>query len=255
MTAPGSPTVVDVATIPAFDHAEAMAWAEIEAGRLVELVRRLPPDAWSRPTDCAGWDVKAVLSHVLGSLEAHRHATEFVRQFVGATRATRRRGGPMVDHMTAAHVREHARLAPADIAARIERLAVPAVRARRRVPPPVRALPFRPGPPFAGRWTLGYLVDVILNRDQWMHRVDVTRAAGIPMTVTAGHDGRLVADVVREWAAAHGQPFSLVLGGPAGGSYAAGTGGEAMCLDAVEFCRILSGRGDASGLLTTEVPF
>jgi uncharacterized protein (TIGR03083 family) len=232
-----------------------MAWAETEAERLVDVVRRLTPDDWSRPSDCAGWDVKAVLSHVLGALEANRHVSEFVRQFRGATRAARRRGGPMIDQMTAAQVREHARLAPADIAGRIERLAGPAVRARRRIPPPVRALPFRPGPPIEGRWTVGYLVDVIMNRDYWMHRVDVSRAVGIPVAVTLDHDGRLVADVVREWARLHGQPFTLVLEGPAGGTYAAGSGGEALCLDAVEFCRILSGRRDATGLLTTEVPF
>lgn len=32
-------------------------------------------------------------------------------------------------------------------------------------------------------------------------------------------------------------------------------GGEEITLDAVEFCRILSGRGDGNGLLTQAVPF
>ena len=46
-------------------------------------------------------------------------------------------------------------------------------------------------------WRMGYLVDIILTRDTWMHRVDIARATGRPMELTAEHDGRIVADVVR----------------------------------------------------------
>jgi hypothetical protein len=60
---------------------------------------------------------------------------------------------------------------------------------------------------------------------------------------------------VAEWARRHGQPFTLVLEGPAGGSYTAGTGGPHLQLDAVQFCRVLSGRGTADGLLAQQVPF
>jgi hypothetical protein len=47
------------------------------------------------------------------------------------------------------------------------------------------------------------------------------------------------------------------LEGPAGGSFQSGQTGEALRLDAVEFCRILSGRNpaEARGLLKTEVLF
>jgi hypothetical protein len=98
-------------------------------------------------------------------------------------------------------------------------------------------------------------MDVIYNRDAWMHRVDVTRAIGREMMLTPNHDGRLIADAVAEWARRHGQPFRLKLTGPAGGEYAAGNGDEHIELDAVEFCRILSGRALGSGLMSTEVPF
>src|SRR6266536_2141047 len=50
-------------------------------------------------------------------------------------------------------------------------------------------------------------------------------------------------------------PCRLTLTGPAGGSYVAGEGGETIELDAVEFCRILSGRAEGAGLMSTEVPF
>ena len=52
-----------------------------------------------------------------------------------------------------------------------------------------------------------------------------------------------------------GEPFTLVLTGPAGGTYSGGTGGEELTCDAVEFCRILSGRGTGTGLLAQPVPF
>ena len=82
-------------------------------------------------------------------------------------------------------------------------------------------------------------MDVIYTRDTWMHRVDLAQATGLPLELTADHDGRLVADVVRDWADRHGRPFRIQLDGPAGGSYAQGVGGEEHNLDAVEFCRIL----------------
>ena len=105
------------------------------------------------------------------------------------------------------------------------------------------------------QWTFGYLIDVILTRDTWMHRIDATRATGAPLRLTPDHDGVIVADVVREWAGRHGQPFTLTLTGPAGGTWSAGTSGPLLSLDAVGFCRALSGRGPRDGLLTVPVPF
>ncbi len=104
-------------------------------------------------------------------------------------------------------------------------------------------------------WTVGYLFDIIHTRDPWMHRIDITRATGRHLELSATHDGRIVADVVAEWARRHGQPFTLTLAGPAGGSYHAGDGGVHLAFDAVEFCRTLSGRGAGEGLLRTTVPF
>ena len=107
------------------------------------------------------------------------------------------------------------------------------------------------------RWALSYLFDIIFTRDSWMHRVDITRATRHEMMLTPEHDGRIVADVVAEWARRHGKPFRLVLSGPAGGTFTQGSDGDELALDAVEFCRVLAGRDpDAhTGLLTQEVPF
>ncbi|HEY6688149.1 MAG TPA: hypothetical protein VI094_18290 [Propionibacteriaceae bacterium] len=56
-------------------------------------------------------------------------------------------------------------------------------------------------------WSLGYVTDVILTRDPWMHRVDLARATDQDPVHTADHDGVIVADVVAEWARRHGQPY------------------------------------------------
>jgi hypothetical protein len=59
----------------------------------------------------------------------------------------------------------------------------------------------------------------------------------------------------RQGGRTHGQPFVLALDGPAGGNFTQGVGGDKPHLDAVEFCRILSGRSSGLGPLEQEVPF
>jgi hypothetical protein len=103
-------------------------------------------------------------------------------------------------------------------------------------------------------WTFGYLMDTILTRDPFMHRVDIARATGLPMTATPDHEGVVIDDVVREWAERHGAAYSLELTGPAGGHWETGEG-ERIGMDAFEFCRVLAGRAPGTGLLSTLLPF
>ena len=106
------------------------------------------------------------------------------------------------------------------------------------------------------KWTIGYLVDIILTRDIWMHRVDLAAATGTEMQLDSTHDARIVAEIVAEWARRHGQPFDLHLTGPAGGRFsAAGADAPALELDAVDFCLTVSGRLPGEGLLAQDVPF
>lgn len=240
--------------VPALSRREAAVLSADENQRFVELVRPLSEDDWSKQTDCPAWDVRAMASHVLGSMEANVSIPQFVHQLRAGKKAAGDR--PDIDGMTEVQVRERAHLRPEELVDLLGSKAPRAARARSRMPGPVRRIPIKVEvAKVMETWRLGYLVDAIMTRDTWMHRVDIARATGRELVLTADHDGRLVADIVGEWARRHGQPFRLHLEGPAGGTFTKEGGGEDITLDAVEFCRILSGRAAGAGLLTQEVPF
>ncbi|MDP9075034.1 MAG: maleylpyruvate isomerase family mycothiol-dependent enzyme [Actinomycetota bacterium] len=247
-------TVTPVREIRPLDHDEAMAMAEVEYQRFLAAVEGLAPSDWSAATDCPGWDVRAVVAHVLGMCELDSSRAEAERQISTAAKIAADTGGYRIDALTALQVREHAHLTPPQLLEALRQAAPGALAGRTHTPETVRASSFIPGAPPYEEWTLGYLLDVIHTRDVWMHRVDIARATGTDLVLTGDHDGRFVALVVAEWAARHGKAFTLHLDGPAGGSFGA-DGGEVYHLDAVEFCRIVSGREKGTGLLAQEVRF
>jgi uncharacterized protein (TIGR03083 family) len=235
-------------------HGEAMGLAETEFARMVAQLRVLSSEDWGRSTICDLWDVRAMASHVLGMAESQASMRQFGHDFRAAGKRT---GGKMIDAMTATQVSERLSMSPQAIVDRLEAVAPKAVKARRRTPAPMRwGVRMKQDPPFdTERWRFGYLVDTIFTRDTWMHRLDISRATDRPMVLTGDHDGRLVGDVVAEWARRHGQSCSLTLTGPAGGTWQAGAGGEPLVLDALDFCAIVGARQVGTGLLTTMVPF
>ena len=249
-------TAKQIATIPPLRHREAMRMAAVEYDRFAAAVDALAADDWARPTDNELWDVKAMVAHVLGMMDMNASIIETVRQQRAAAKASKRNGTAPIDELTALQVDKHVDRPVAELTTLVRVTAPKALAGRRRTPGLMRAMPMDPGTPlFPEKWKLGYLLDVILTRDTWMHRVDLARATGDELVLTGDHDGRIVADVVKEWARRHGRPFTLVLTGPAGGEYTHGEGGEHIDLDAVEFCRVLSGRGTGTGLLAQKVPF
>jgi uncharacterized protein (TIGR03083 family) len=241
---------------PALDHASARRLAAAEYGRFIGQLRELAPGDWTRPTACPAWDIPAMACHVLGMAELAASPVEQARQM----RAAKRADGPFLDALTALQVDKHRHRPPAEIIARLAAVTPRAARSRGRTPWLVRQVRMSDQPVDSvgtqtEDWTVGYLTDVILTRDTWMHRSDIAIAADRELTLTTGHDGTLIADVAAEWAGRHGQPCTLTLTGPAGGRWAWGTSGPSYELDAVEFCRIVSGRGRGDGLLATPVPF
>lgn len=242
-------------TMPAMEpmrHRDWMTASAEEYRRIGELLAGLGDEDWRRRTDCPEWDVRELVAHLVGNAEMSASMREMGRQQKLGRRL--RPGAPGIDGMTAVQVQERAEVPPAQLVRDLADVARRAVRARGRIPAPIRAVPIPFGPPLGTR-PLGYLMDRIYTRDAWMHRIDLARATGRPLELTPGHDGRIVADVVAEWAGVHGRPYALTLTGPAGGTFTRGSGGESITLDAVEFCRVLSGRGAGSGLLASQVPF
>jgi uncharacterized protein (TIGR03083 family) len=242
--------------IPALGHEEAMRLAAAEYDRLLDLVDDLHDEDWSRPTDCTDWDVKATLGHLLGMLELQADAEERMRQVKTAAEIAARTGRLRIDEMTALQVREHTQLAPEELRRALHDAAAQGLASRQALTADERARPYLSELPGEKPWTLGYLFDVIHTRDPWMHRIDIARATGRELVLSADHDGRLVADVLSDWASRHGQWFTLTLTGAAGGSYHTGDAIPGLELDAIEFCRILSGRAQQPvGLPQAAVPF
>ena len=241
---------------PGLERGTAMRLAAEEYDAFVAQLRALSTEDWTRDTCCTGWDVHAMACHVLGMAEFAASPVEQARQGLEA----KRRGGLFIDALTALQIEKHVHRGPAEVVEGLAAAGPRAAKGRRRTPAPLRKTrtgnqPVDETGSVTETWTLGYLVDVILTRDTWMHRSDIAAAVGQPMALTAEHDGVLVADVVADWAGRHGQPCALTLTGPAGGAWTWGSGGPSYELDAVDFCRILSGRGTGDGLLATRVPF
>lgn len=241
-------------TRPGFDRDTAMALAAAEGERFVDVVSGLAPEEWEIPTECKPWTVRDTANHVLGNHEALR---SFRRRLVQIVRA-RRKGGNVVDALSSMHIADRADLSPDAVVERLRAAFPQSIAGRRALPRAVRSIrssvPMHRG---KETWSLAYLEDIIYTRDTWMHRMDICRAVGLAPTLTAEHDGRIVADIVHEWAARHGQPYHLTLTGVAGGTFG-GTDGQLLELDAVEFCRLLSGRGDVpvgQPLLAVEVGY
>jgi hypothetical protein len=192
--------------------------------------------------------------HVLGAADAQASVKEFFHQF--------RRGYPLnkqidshhwVDGVNELQIREREHLTNIEIVAQLSTVGPKAVKGRWGTPPPMRYLPISFGPPI-GWAPLKYLLDVGFTRDVWAHRIDICAATGREMELTAQHDGRLVGDIVAEWASIHGEPFELVLDGPGGGKFSQGVDGERVEIDAIEFVRVLAGRRPGTGVLANPLP-
>ncbi len=250
-------TVIDVTTLEPLTHEEAMRLQAAELDRTLVLLRSLSESEWAAQTACPDWDVRHLYLHVLGACEAGASMRENAHQMIAGRKHRKTHGGPLEAALSNVQVRERADLSPSQLIDRMSEIAPRTVRWRAKTPRVMRRLKIEIDGPVVERWRLGYLIDTIYLRDLWMHRVDTTQVTDHELELTADHDGRILADVVAEWARRHGQPFDLTLTGPAGGRYTVpGSGAaESIELDAVEFSRMLGGRVAASGLMATVVPF
>jgi len=158
-----------------------------------------------------------------------------------------------VDGLNELQIRERSQLSNDEVVARVEAVGAKAVKGRFGTPLPMRYIPVPLGDPIGWK-PVNYLLEVGFTRDVWAHRIDIHAALGRPMQIDSAHDGRLVADIVREWAEVHGDPFDLHLTGTAGGTFNQGEGGENVEMDALDFVRTLAGRLPGAGVMRHPLP-
>lgn len=245
----------DVSSIVRIGHDEAMAITRRENEKFATTIRELTPEQWAAPTECERWDVRAMVAHVVGSAAGQVSPREFIRQA--------RSGKPIVKEIGAAEwydgmnefqVRERAGHTTDELIAEWADCSVRALRARTKLPKLIAKLPLLNLPEPVGRQPVSYLMDMGFTRDVWMHRIDIAHAIGVDPDHDQAHDGRILEDIVAEWAAIHGEAFRLTLTGPAGGTFVSGSGGEEVERGVVEFTRILTERADGPGVLRHRLP-
>ena len=235
-------------------RSEARVLASAEFERFAALTASLTLREWATDTDCVGWDVRRVVLHVLGSADAQASPLVFLHQL--------RRGLPLnkeidshhwVDGLNELQIRERSGLSNEEVVAQLETVGEKAVKGRFGTPLPMRYAPVPFGAPIGWK-PVNYLLEVGFTRDVWAHRIDIHAVIGRPMELDRQHDGRLVADIAREWAELHGEAFDLHLTGAAGGTFRQGEGGEHVEMDALDFIRTLSGRLPGTGVMRHPLP-
>jgi uncharacterized protein (TIGR03083 family) len=217
--------------------------AEIQAWH--DLLESIDGAEWQRCTVCDEWDVADIAGHLIGQAEDVNKPWSFPRRFRKAKRVYPDK--PRFDAHMMVQADEHRGTPPAELRALFDRTWAKATRTISRNPELIRRVTLNvEGLPMA----LGYVQDILLARDLWMHRDDVCQALG--RSFDAGpYAEEIVAQVIYD---VDTLPFwgdrpavVLELTGQGGGTYRLGRGepeGRAA-VDAVAYMRTLSGRDDS----------
>jgi uncharacterized protein (TIGR03083 family) len=149
--------------------------AEIQAWH--DLLASLDGDDWHRRTVCDEWDVADIAGHLCGQAE------DVIRPWSFPLRDRRaKRVYPdvvLLDAHMMVQADDHRGTPPAELRARFDRLWAKASRTIYRNPGLIRRIQFKvEGIPGFERIGLGYVQDILLARDLWMHRDDVCQALG-----------------------------------------------------------------------------
>lgn len=217
---------------------------------LVADLRELNPDDWEEVTVCDPWTVADMVRHLVGAAKGNASMREMMRQQIHGARRKGEFGGNALDATNDLQVNDHRDLQPEQLIEALEAVFEKSVHTRvnrSRVFDHIN-VPIDAGGSTAtgmpSRLNMSELFKVVYTRDVWLHRVDIARATHRELRLDPSVDKRIVEDVVKEWADRHAQPFELHLTGPAGGHYQRTGEGPTIDLDAIDFCWILSGRGE-----------
>ncbi|MEU8224484.1 maleylpyruvate isomerase family mycothiol-dependent enzyme [Kribbella sp. NPDC048915] len=218
--------------------------AEIQAWH--DLLASIEGDEWHRQTVCDAWDIADIAGHLIGQAEDVVKPTSMPRRWLKNKRAYP--GVQRFDAHMMVQADEHRGTPPAELRAQFDRIWAKATEKISRNPQVFRRISMQVDP--APRMSIGYIEDILLARDLWMHRDDVCQALERPFDPGPYAD-ELIAQVMYDLEAAG--PFwddrpavVLELTGQGGGTYRVGRGepvGRAA-VDAVAYMRTLSGRDD-----------
>lgn len=241
-----------VSAIPKLTHAEAGRLSQTEYERVLALLEELEGEDWGQPTYCTAWNVREMVAHLAGAVTGSTSFAEFRRQNIQHPYV--KEAEEPVDGTNRLQIEEREGKTTAELVAEFRRSGQIAVQKRQDLPWLARKMRVPMGS--MGLTSFEYLMDTIYPRDQWMHRYDICAATGREMVLTAAHDGRLVALVLRDIAEKLKKEMAersvaLRLTGEAGGAYLFGRASDPNCtieIDACVFCLRSSGRitvGDA----------
>jgi len=226
---------------------------DAEQQAALDLLSTLAAEDWERPTDCAGWTVRDLVAHMLCQYEELASTRLMFGRLIRGMR--RYPALSRLDAHNRVQIEDTAGLTHAQLLDRLALAGPRAVQALERTPAVLRRIPGLRlyGVEQLPDQRLAYLWDVLVVRDPWMHRLDLCRAIARPVEPT-DHDavvvGQVVRDLARTW---HGPTVTLELTGPPRGQWIIGSGESAATLraDALDYCRVLSGRQSEGPLQTS----
>lgn len=247
-------TPIRAADVPPITPEEASQLSHEALARFIEVMESLDGPDWQQPTACTEWTVRDILAHIAGACAGYASWGEWLRQFmfnrhlIGAD--------PLVDGVNQRQIDDRAGRAPSELLAELRTVGPRGLRTRHSLPAFLRSITMDMGSP-AGKRPFAFLLDEVYTRDLWMHRDDVCRATGRPFEQTAGHDGRIIALVLRDIASTlaprlGGRTVLFDLVGEAGGRYLIGDGATpdlTIRMDVRDFNRMASWRLPAAEVI------
>jgi uncharacterized protein (TIGR03083 family) len=248
-------TMSSARAIPRTSGTRARKVNEAELRATLSTFRELSDGDWRRPTVCDGWTVRDMLAHTVGQFEELPRPWVVLRRIRQAARTHPQLG--RLDGHNECQIEDRKAVPGPELIGALAHFAPQGLIALRRMPAParrrLRLSLLYPEAKALPDDSVDYLGNVLVARDTWMHRVDLSDATGGEL-VLDGHDRDIVAQMVLDLALAWTGPAAeLDLQGPVGGDYLLGIGTPAATLhaDAVDFARHLSGRS-ARGRLELE---
>jgi uncharacterized protein (TIGR03083 family) len=230
------------------DRPQCRTYRDAELRAWHELLASIEGDEWQRRTVCEEWDVADIAGHLIGQAEDVNRPLSFPRRYRKAKRVYP--GVVRIDAHMMVQADEHRGTPPAELRTTFDQVWAKATRKISKEPELMRRMSMTVDGFENLKLSLGYIHDILLARDLWMHRDDVCQALGRPFDAgpnAAPIVAQVMYDVIDGPWWGERPAVEVELTGPGGGTYQLGRGAPVgrATVDAVGYMRTLSGRDDA----------